>query len=283
MKLEHMRFLAGAAAALLSIAAHAQGEDELLELINTYRADPSQCAGSQRSPVAPLAPDPKLDQLQIEAGTQLQEALRANGYQAARAQSLKLTGPSSAEEAMHFAEQLNCRLLLSERYSAAGVSRQGREWMIVLAQPQLDPELGDWGAAGRRVLELVNAARAEARQCGGQRYPAGAPLSWNEKLASASIEHSRNMAEHEFFGHEGRDGSTVEARATAQDYAWKRIGENVAAGQGSAQQVVDGWLSSPGHCANIMNEEFTEMGAAYATNPAADATIFWTQVFGTPR
>ncbi|HCJ28080.1 MAG TPA: hypothetical protein DHV63_01935, partial [Pseudomonas sp.] len=60
-------------------------------------------------------------------------------------------------------------------------------------------------------------------------------------------------------------------------------GENIAAGQGSAEQAVSSWLASPGHCQNIMNPGFTEMGAAYATNPRSAATIYWTQVFGTPR
>ena len=60
------------------------------------------------------------------------------------------------------------------------------------------------------------------------------------------------------------------------------FGENIADGQGSPQQAVSGWLSSPDHCANIMDGKFTAMGAAYAVNPGSDATIYWTQVFGTP-
>jgi len=66
-------------------------------------------------------------------------------------------------------------------------------------------------------------------------------------------------------------------------YRWQQIGENIAAGQGSAEQVVAGWLASPGHCANIMNPGFTEMGAAYATSEGGAAGSYWTQVFGTPR
>jgi uncharacterized protein YkwD len=48
-------------------------------------------------------------------------------------------------------------------------------------------------------------------------------------------------------------------------------------------QVVSDWLGSPGHCANIMNPAFTEMGAAYAVNPANEnRTPYWTQMFGRP-
>ena len=59
---------------------------------------------------------------------------------------------------------------------------------------------------------------------------------------------------------------------------------SIPAGAGAQiQQAVSGWLASPGHCQNVMNPYFTEMGAAYATNPRSAATIYWTQVFGTPR
>jgi uncharacterized protein YkwD len=66
-------------------------------------------------------------------------------------------------------------------------------------------------------------------------------------------------------------------------YAWRQVGENIAAGQGSAQQAVSAWLSSPPHCANLMNPNHREMGAAYAVNANSNSTIYWTQVFATPR
>ena len=45
--------------------------------------------------------------------------------------------------------------------------------------------------------------------------------------------------------------------------------------------LVAGWLASPGHCANLMNAQFRELGAAYAVDPKSDAAIYWTAVFGT--
>ena len=268
---------------LLPLTVQAASDSELLELINAHRADPPPCEGEQREPLPPLAPDSALAQLKINGGGQLREAMRATGYRIARAESMTLSGPPDARTAMRFAAQLNCHLLLSQRYSVAGVSQRGREWQIVLAQPLLDPDLGDWREAGRKVLKLVNAARAKERNCGNKRYKAARPLQWNAKLGAAALSHSRDMAKHDYFGHIGREGSTVGTRSKNEGYAWRSIGENVAAGQGSPQQVVTGWLSSPSHCANIMNSTFTEMGAAYATNPKSDMAIYWTQVFGTPR
>ena len=68
--------------------------------------------------------------------------------------------------------------------------------------------------------------------------------------------------------------------ASRQGYRWRVIGENIAAGLGSPQQVVAGWLASPAHCANILSPDFTEMSAAYAINDEAAMEIYWTQVFG---
>ncbi|HSX88030.1 MAG TPA: CAP domain-containing protein, partial [Pseudomonas sp.] len=101
--------------------------------------------------------------------------------------------------------------------------------------------------------------------------------------AQTSLVHSRDMATRNYFSHQDKNGDLAGKRATRAGYRWQSIGENIAAGQGAAKQVVAGWLASPAHCFNIMNADFTEMGAAYAVNPQSDAAIYWTQVFGTPR
>ena len=66
-------------------------------------------------------------------------------------------------------------------------------------------------------------------------------------------------------------------RAERAGYDWREIGENVATGQATAEQVVAEWLGSPHHCANIMGAEFTEMGVAFAASPSG---VYWAQVFG---
>jgi uncharacterized protein YkwD len=271
------------AGALLPLTVRAASDGELLELINAYRADPSPCEGAPKGPLPPLEPNSALSRVEIGAGGQLKEAMRGAGFPAAHAEALTLSGPLDARAAMRFAAKLNCGLLLSRRYSVAGVSRQGREWQILLAQPLLDPNLGGWQEAGRQVLKLVNTARANGRACGSAYYEAVPQLHWSAKLGAAALSHSRDMAQHNYFGHKGSNGSTVAVRARDEDYLWRMIGENVATGRAKPEQVVEGWLSSPGHCVNIMNGSFTDMGAAYAVNPKSDTVIYWTQVFGTPR
>jgi uncharacterized protein YkwD len=147
----------------------------------------------------------------------------------------------------------------------------------------LSPDLESWRDAGREVLDLVNAARAEPRTCGEERFGKAQPLQWNEKLAQAALTHSMDMAKRNYFRHEAPGGASVRERATNAGYRWRTIGENIATGQGAPKQVVAGWLASPHHCSNIMHPSFTEMGAAYFVNRQSDTTIYWTQVFGAPR
>lgn len=274
---------ANPAGAGASAASASTPSDRLVELINSYRAAPPACEGAKPKALPPLAPDARLAQLQVDEQNQLQQAMRTSGYRAARAEAISMSGPPNVREAFNFAAKQHCRMLLAPHYSAIGISQRGKEWRIVLAQPMLSESLGDWRRAGQDVLKHVNAARGTERRCGDKSFPAVPPVRWNEALAAAALKHSEDMMRHNYFAHEGRNGSTVAARVEAQAYRWRQVGENIAAGQGSAERVVQGWLSSPGHCVNIMSANFTEMGAAYAYEPASEAGIYWTQVFGRPR
>lgn len=266
---------------LIPPLAHAAPADELLELINSYRASAPQCAGKARPPMPPLKADPALASLQLSGD--LPAALRAAGYPAAKAEALTLSGPSTAAGAMQALRQSQCALLLDPAYPAVGIQREGVRWQIVLARPLLALDLGDWEAAGRKVLDHVNRARAQARRCGDRSFAPAPPLTWNQQLGQAALAHSNDMATHRYFSHQGRDGSDAARRAERAGYKWRRIGENIATGQGAPEQAVKGWLDSPGHCANLMQPEFSEMGAAYAINQDSETTIYWTQVFGAPR
>ncbi len=261
--------------------AQAADEAQLLALINAYRADPQGC-DAQTVAVGPLALDLRLAAPTATTIDDLQQALSQNGYQAAALQLIRLSGPGSAEAAMAALRQKFCTQLLGAQYIEVGVSRSASDWRIVLARPLLSGGLGDSEAAGHTLLERVNAARGQARQCAGANFAAAAPLAWNAALAEASLAHSRDMANGNFFSHRGRDGSQPDERALRSGYTWSALGENIAAGDDSPEAIVDGWLASPAHCANIMNPAFSEMGAAYAVDPRSDAGIYWTQVFGAP-
>lgn len=131
------------------------------------------------------------------------------------------------------------------------------------------------------VLELVNEARASARRCGIKRHDAAPPLAWSAILERAALAHARDIAARDELDHAGSDGSTPGERAMRAGYQWKAVGENIAFGQRTAEQVVASWLKSPGHCANLMDADFTEMGVANAVDRSA-TRIYWTQLFAAP-
>ena len=97
-----------------------------------------------------------------------------------------------------------------------------------------------------------------------------------------SADHARDMARRKFFDHRGRDGSQPKDRLLRAGYQPRLTGENIAFGPESAEEVVAGWLASPGHCANIMDTRFQHTGVGLSTGRDR-RQIYWVQTFGAPR
>lgn len=275
-------------ALLAALPGHARKRETLVDMINAYRAAPSGCQGELAGPLAPLVEHPALSNVQIAPGTFLDEELKRSGYPVQQAEAIYISGAPDARSVMDAIAGRYCRALLSARFSAVGTQRSGDEWQIVLARPTPPSRVHQLAASpsvGRTILEAVNAARARGWTCGDRYYGPAPALAWNRALGDAALAHSLDMARQRYFSHQGRDGREVGARAERAGYRWRRVGENIAAGQETAEEVVRGWLDSPGHCANIMSPDFNEMGAGYAINAAheAGARAYWTQVFATPR
>jgi uncharacterized protein YkwD len=133
-----------------------------------------------------------------------------------------------------------------------------------------------------RIVELVNAARSHDRRCGRQRFEAAPPLRPSRALDDAAAIHARDMARKRYFEHRGSDGSQPKDRVRRAGYASRLTGENIALGPVSAEEVVAGWLDSPGHCANIMDPRFHDIGVGLASGRKR-GEIYWVQNFGAPR
>ena len=129
-------------------------------------------------------------------------------------------------------------------------------------------------AMAKQMLDLINKARTEGCICGDQLMPPVPKLTYNFLLEKAAVGHSEDMAKNKFMDHTGSDGSTPGTRITVAGYKYRAAGENVAAGYRSVEEVMNGWLNSPGHCRNIMSNNYKEVGVAMVNN-------YWTQVFGT--
>jgi uncharacterized protein YkwD len=133
------------------------------------------------------------------------------------------------------------------------------------------------------ALRIVNQYRTAGASCGARgTFAPAAALTLNAKLTSAAYGHSRDMADNNYFSHDSLDGRSMVDRVNAAGYAWSTIGENIAAGYSSLQSVVEGWMASDGHCANLMNPRFTEFGLACARNSDSTYRIYWTQDLGRP-
>lgn len=273
------RFVGLSLGLLFAATASASDESQLIESINLYRSQMQRCAGQVSSELPPLAADPRLVLSATSIGN-LQQAMATAGYPMKNVQAISLSGPRDAPSAMKAIQESFCQIVLDPQFVDVGVSRQDRDWRIVVARPLLSGRLGDWQAEGQKLLAELNVARSRPRQCGTQSFAAATPLTWNAILATAAETQSRSMANNNYFDHKDRDGRTPGDRAELAGYDFQQIGENIAAGQDTVRKVVDGWLTSPGHCANVMNPQFRDMGAAYAVDPKSDAGIYWTVMFG---
>ncbi len=124
-----------------------------------------------------------------------------------------------------------------------------------------------------RVVDLVNEERLQ------HNLP---PLTTNATLSRLSGDYACEMIEGNYFEHtDPVTGSTVGSRALATSYYFKKVGENLAGGFTSPEETMTQWMDSPGHRANILDEDFVEMGTAVRTG--GSYRWYWVQEFGLPR
>ena len=138
-------------------------------------------------------------------------------------------------------------------------------------------------AVVERVLQLVNRARLQGRRCGREWHQSTSALAHSATLEKAARIHADDMAANTWFEHRGFDGSSPTQRLARTGYLWRLTGENIAYGPTSADEVVNGWLGSPGHCANIMDPRFSEMGVAYAFGRTRGRPLYWAQTLAAPH
>lgn len=126
----------------------------------------------------------------------------------------------------------------------------------------------------QKLLDLVNQQRTSGCHCGTEAMPPVGPVSWNSHLADAAEKHSKYMDSTGKLDHTGANGSDPGDRIKAEGYNWTSYGENIAENYSTEEEVIKAWLASPGHCKNIMDKKFTEMGVGTSGK-------YWTQDFAT--
>jgi uncharacterized protein YkwD len=265
---------------VLSPAVFARGS--LLDNINAVR---EKGCGGQRGVSTPLRSSRKLNSVarRLSRGERLKNALAASGYRALHSSSMFLSGARDNAEIARRLGQRACGALRDADVREIGIETRGDSVWVVFAAPFETDALKNESRVSARILQLANEARSHARRCGSRQFPAVPPLALERHLTSAAREHARDMAKHSMLEHTGSDGSTPDQRVTRAGYKWRATGENIAAGPTTPEEVMAGWLASPGHCENIMSPRFKEMGIAWIVDPQSASGVYGAQEFGARR
>jgi uncharacterized protein YkwD len=214
-------------------------------------------------------------------GLALSAAAQASGYAADVTAGFRASG--SDTDLIGVLRRSNCRSVLSRDLQDIGAYRRGANNWLVLASRYALPDRLQPQALSARALELINQARANGTRCGQRSFGPASPVTLSATLATVAFGHAADMAEHDYFEHEDLLGHSPAQRVRAAGYQEKLVGENIAYGPKSVDEVVQGWLDSPDHCENIMDPRFAQMGIAFAPGQLSRRGLYWVQLLAVPR
>lgn len=245
-------------------------QSELYDRLNKIRTTTDACG--LHSSLNVLLPNVRLEEaarLRSE-GKSLGDAMNLSGYSVPYAKVL-VVGGASISQVMDRLRKRHCKDLTNPNFVEIGAVWAKDRWWILLAAGVIDetPQLElsrhvdtrEKIADPAEFLKLVNTVRAAPRACGDREFKAAESLKWQTNLAEAALVHALDISKGKF-SHTGSDGSEVWDRIKRQGYNYNTVGENIAMNPIGAAATVKMWLNSQGHCANIMNPDFTELGAA---------------------
>jgi uncharacterized protein YkwD len=239
--------------------------------------------GGTLPPAQPLHHNASLDRAaaQWASGVSLAKAADGSGYAAETTAALHISGPEPSM--IQLLRQSGCRTLTNQRLRDIGLYQRGSDIWLVLAAAYVVPARSQAPLLASRALQLVNEVRARGTRCGQRSFAPAPPVKLSGTLADVASGHAVDMAAHNYFEHEDLTGHSPADRVRAVGYRETLVGENIAYGPKSADEVVQGWLDSPGHCENIMDPRFAEMGIAFAPGQASKRGLYWVQVLAAPR
>jgi uncharacterized protein YkwD len=230
--------------------------------------------------IQPLQLNSQLDRAAAlwASGRPLLAAAEQTGYRARQAAGLRVSGPD--DSVLRALRNTRCREFADQSLRDMGVYRKGADTWVVFASRA--PVALRTSISATRVLQLVTEVRANGTRCGARSFGPASPLRESATLDAVAYEHAADMARHDYFEHVDLEGHTPADRVRAVGYRERLVGENIAYGPNSAEEVVAGWLHSTGHCENIMDTRFTEMGLAQASGTGTRRGLYWDQVLTLP-
>jgi uncharacterized protein YkwD len=214
-------------------------------------------------------------------GLSLDAAAKRSGYEVRSAAGVHINGSESAT--IQLLRRSACRTVSNQALHDIGVYHRGLDTWLVLAAAYVAPTRARSPVLADQALRLVNEVRARGTRCGERSFGPAPPIRLSATLADVALGHASDMAAHNYFEHVDPAGRSPADRVRAVGYREKLVGENIAYGPQSVEEVVQGWLDSPDHCENIMDARFAEMGLAYAAGQAGRRGLFWVQLLAAPR
>jgi uncharacterized protein YkwD len=241
-------------------------------------------------------------------GLALAAASERSGYPSLATAGLHVS--STQTGILELLRRYSCQEVTSQALRAVGIYRRGLDtWIVMTADyrtaalpsagsriappafypppPETPrapaPRIPPAAVLATQALELVNDVRARGTHCGGRPYAPAPPLALSGALAGVAFGHAADMAEHDYFEHQDLNGHSPADRVRAVGYREKLVGENIAYGPKTVEEVVQGWLDSPGHCENIMDPRFAEMGIALAAGRTGRHGLYWVQLLAQPQ
>lgn len=237
--------------------------------------------GGMLPPARPLRHTASLDRAAERWAGGRSFASAASGSEAGSSAGLHIKGPESAT--VQLLRNAGCRTVTNPNFHDVGFYQRNAESWLVLSSGNPEPASVPAPLQAERALQLINEARARGARCGDRTFAPAPPVRLSPALGGVAWGHADDMARHNYFEHEDLLGRSPADRVRAVGYQEKLVGENIAYGPTSAEEVVQGWLDSPGHCENIMDPRFAEMGIAYAAGQASRRGLFWVQLLVVPK
>jgi uncharacterized protein YkwD len=283
---------------LVGVATSLRTQADALSAVQVLRE--GGCGGLV--PIAgPLRHSVTLDRAaaQWAAGRPLPQVATAGGYSSAALAGVHVAG--SETTLLQQLSRSDCRALTNPRLQEIGAFHRGADTWLVAASgtgavaagvtvparsQQAVPKVQAASPTivlSSRALELVNEVRARGTRCGARAFAPAPPITLSGTLGTVAFGHAADMATHGYFEHQDLAGQSPADRVRAVGYREKLVGENIAYGPETVDEVVKGWLDSPGHCENIMDPRFVEMGLAFAAGRGAKHGLYWVQVLAEPR
>lgn len=255
--------------------------DGFLPLVNSARASAgsppvaldTRLAAAARAHAAAMATAGRLG-VESADGVSVYQRVTATGFAYITIGEHLVSGPRTPAEFLAYClrtEQPR-RTLHDPAFTHTGLGyvtggRSGDTYWTALWARPLGPT--DLPRTAAEAVDLTNRERA------GAGLP---PLAVDPLLATAAQAYSTDMAARAFYSHTSPEGTQPWDRAAAAGSTRRSIGENIACGQRSPAEVVEGWMNSPGHRANILKPDFTHIGIGFAGG--GPAGTYWTQLFG---